>query len=206
MPLARAGSRLSYSMVNMPEEPILDPKDQDQPLSPEEEGLLDKIVVKEEEAAQFSPDLIYDFQENLNEEQRQNLYQKILKMSVPEKIRLAMLGNREARNILILDRNKVIPMAVMRSPRLTDNDILTLAQHRNLPNEVYKYIALNKKWIKNYPVKLALVNNPKTPLPIAIRLLEHIHDNDLKAVRRNKNISSVLNRAAFQIQAKRGVS
>lgn len=190
----------------MSAEPILDNKDQEQPLPSEEEGLLDKIVVKEEDAAQFSPDLIYDFQENLNDEQRQNLYQRILKMNIPEKIRLAMLGNREARNILILDRNKVIPMAVMRSPRLTDNDILMYSQHKNLPNDIYKYIAHNKKWIKNYPVKLALVNNPKTPLPIAIRLLEHIHDNDLKAVRRNKNISSVLNRAAFQIQAKRGIT
>jgi len=190
----------------MSAEPILDNKDQEQPLPSEEEGLLDKIVVKEEDAAQFSPDLIYDFQENLNDEQRQNLYQRILKMNIPEKIRLAMLGNREARNILILDRNKVIPMAVMRSPKLTDNDILIYAQHKNLPNDIYKYIAHNKKWIKNYPVKLALVNNPKTPLPIAIRLLEHIHDNDLKAVRRNKNISSVLNRAAFQIQAKRGIT
>ncbi len=190
----------------MSAEPILENKDQEQPLPSEEEGLLDKIVVKEEDAAQFSPDLIYDFQENLNDEQRQSLYQKILKMSIPEKIRLAMLGNREARNILLLDRNKVIPMAVMRSPRLTDNDILIYSQQKNLPEDIYKYIAHNKKWIKNYPVKLALVNNPKTPLPIAIRLLEHIHDNDLKAVRRNKNISSVLNRAAFQIQAKRGVT
>ena len=189
----------------MAEEPILDNQDQEQPL-PEEEGLLDKMVVKEEEAAQFSPDLIHDLQENYTDEQRQNMYQKILKMSVPQKIRLAMLGNREARNILILARNKVIPLSVMRSPRLTENDILMYSQHRNLPEDVYKYIAYNKKWIKNYPVKLALVNNPKTPLPIAIRLLEHIHDNDLKAVRRNKNISSVLNRAAFQIQSKRGIT
>jgi len=179
---------------------------QDPEPSPSEvEALLDKMVVKEEEAAQFSPDLIRDLQENYSETQRQNIYQKILRMSVPEKIRLAMLGNREARNILILDRNKIIPSAVMRSPRLTDNDILLYAQQKNLPEDIYKYIAQNKKWIKNYPVKLALVNNPKTPLPIAIRLLEHLHDNDLKAVRRNKNVSSILNRTAFQIQVKRGI-
>jgi hypothetical protein len=189
----------------MAEESVLNNKEQEQPLS-EEEGPLDKMVVKEADAAQFSPDLIHDLQENYTDAQRENIYQKILRMTVPQKIRLAMLGNREARNILILDRNKIIPSAVMRSPRLTDNDVLQYSQQKNLPEDVYKYIAYNKKWIKNYPVKLALVNNPKTPLPIAIRLLEHLHDNDLKAVRRNKNISSVLSRAAFQIQAKRGVS
>ncbi len=188
----------------MAEEPKADPQ-APEPSSSEVEALLEKMVVKEEDAAQFSPDLIHDLQENYSETQRQNIYQKILRMSIPEKIRLAMLGNREARNILILDRNKIIPSAVMRSPRLTDNDILAYAQQKNLPEEIYKDIAYNKRWIKNYPIKLALVNNPKTPLPIAIRLLEHLHDNDLKAVRRNKNISSILNRTAFQIQVKRGI-
>jgi hypothetical protein len=187
-------------------EPTLEDKTEGEAISPEDEKLLDTIVVKEEDAAEFSPDLVQDLQENYTDAQRQNLYQKILKMTIPQKIRLAMLGNREARNILILDRNKVIPMAVLRSPKLNDNDILRYAQQRNLPEDVYKYIANNKKWVKNYSIKLALTNNPKTPLPTAMRLLDHLHDNDLKALRRNKNISSVLNRAAFQVQAKRGVS
>src|SRR4030042_4668150 len=149
----------------MVEEPTLEDKAEAEAISPEDEKLLDTIVVKEEDAAEFSSDLVQDLQENFNDAQRQNLYQKILKMTIPQKIRLAILGNREARNILVVDRNKVLPMAVMRSPRLTENDILVYAQHRNLPNYIYKYIAHNKKWIKNYPVKLALVNNPKTPLP-----------------------------------------
>ena len=190
----------------MIEEPIHEEKPEGESLSTEEEKLLDPIVVKEEDAAEFSSDLLHDLQENYTDVQRQNLYQKILKMTIPQKIRLAMLGNREARNILILDRNKVVCMAVLRSPRLNDNDILMYAQQRNLPEDVYKYIANNKKWVKNYSIKLALVNNPKTPLPIAIRLLGYLHDNDLKALRRNKNVSSVLNRAAFQVQAKRGIS
>lgn len=190
----------------MVEEPTLEDKAEAEAISPEDEKLLDTIVVKEEDAAEFSSDLVQDLQENFNDAQRQNLYQKILKMTIPQKIRLAMLGNREARNILIVDRNKVIPMAVLRSPRLNDNDILIYAQQRNLPEDVYKYIANNKKWVKNYSIKLALANNPKTPLPIAIRLLDHLHDSDIKALRRNKNVSSVLNRAAFQVQAKRGIS
>ena len=43
------------------------------------------------------------------------------KMSVPEKIRLAMLGNQEARNLLIHDPNKVIPLAVLRNPKITED-------------------------------------------------------------------------------------
>lgn len=169
----------------------------------EAERLLESIHVKEEEAADFSPDLIYDFQEQLTDEQRQNLYQKIIKMSIPQKIRLAMVGNREARNILILDHNKAVVMAVLRSPKLTENDVLTYAQQRNLSEEVYKYIARNKNWIKNYAIKLALVNNPKTPLAVALRFLDHLQERDLKNLSRSKNVSTVLAKAAAQLLLKR---
>jgi|YNPNPStandDraft_1061719.scaffolds.fasta_scaffold87958_2 hypothetical protein len=169
----------------------------------EAERLLDSIEVKEEDAADFSPDLIYEFQEQLTDEQRQNLYQKIIKMSIPQKIRLAMMGNREARNILILDHNKAVVMAVLRSPKLTENDVFTFAQQRNLAEEVYKYIARNKNWIKNYALKLALVNNPKTPLAIALRFLDHLQERDLKNLSRSKNVSNVLAKAAAQLLLKR---
>lgn len=181
----------------------LDNKNEDPSLPPEDETLLDQIVVKEEDAAQFSPDLIYDLQENLTDGQRHNLYQKIIKMSVPEKIRLAMLGNREARNILIIDRNKIIPLAVLRSPKLTENDVLNYAQQRNLPEDVFAYIGKNKRWSKNYLIKLALVNNPKTPLPIAIKFLDYLHDKDLKDLSRSKNISFVISRSAKRVLLKR---
>lgn len=169
----------------------------------EAERLLKSIEVKEEDAADFSPDLIYDFQEQLTDEQRQNLYQKIIKMSIPQKIRLAMVGNREARNILILDHNKAVVMAVLRSPKLTENDVFTYAQQRNLSEEVYKYIARNKNWIKNYAIKLALVNNPKTPLAVALRFLDHLQERDLKNLSRSKNVSNVLAKAAAQLLLKR---
>jgi hypothetical protein len=62
-----------------------------------DEALLDQIVVSEEDSAQFPAEWIAENETQINDAQRQNLYQKILHMSVPQKIRLAMLGNREAR-------------------------------------------------------------------------------------------------------------
>ncbi len=170
----------------------------------EEEALLDQITVTEEDSAQFSPDLILDTQEHYSDEQRQSMHQKIMQMAVPQKIRLALLGNREARNILIQDRNKIICLAVLRSPKLSENDIMSYAQQRNLPQEVSVHIGKSKRWTKYYPVKLALVNNPKTPLHISLRFLDHLTERDLKGLSRNKNVSSVLNHSAGQILQKRG--
>ena len=170
----------------------------------EEEALLDQITVTPEDSAQFPPELILEMQAHLNDEQRQNLHQKILHMTIPQKIRLAMLGNRETRNLLIQDRNKVICMAVLRSPKLSENDALSYAQQRNLPQDVFTVLGKSKRWTKYYPVKLALVNNPKTPLPISMRFLEYLAERDLKTLSRNKNVSSVLTQSARNILQKRG--
>ncbi len=178
-------------------------KDEEEDLS-EDEAILDQIVVTEEDAAQFPAEWVIETQTHLNDEQRQNLYHQILHMTIPQKIRLAMLGNREARNILIQDRNRIICHAVLRSPKMAENDVLSYAQQRNLSQEVFTVLGKSKRWTKYYPVKLALTHNPKTPLHISLRFLDYLTERDLKALSRNKNVSSVLNRAAVQILQKRG--
>ncbi|MCX5912570.1 MAG: hypothetical protein NTV04_11630 [Deltaproteobacteria bacterium] len=170
----------------------------------EEEALLDQITAAPEDSDPFPSELVVETQAHLNDEQRQNLYQKILHLRVPQKIRLAMLGNREARNILIQDRNRIISMAVLRSPKLSENDALSYAQQRNLPQDVFTVLGKSKRWTKSYPVKLALVNNPKTPLHISMRFMEYLTERDLKALSRNKNVSSVLTHSARNILQKRG--
>ncbi len=188
----------------MTDETIPEEKDQESDDLNAEEALLDQITVTPEDSSQFPSELILETQAHLNDAQRQNLYQQILRMTIPQKIRLAMLGNREARNILIQDRNKVISMAVLRSPKLSENDALSYAQQRNLPQDVFAVLGKNKRWTKYYPVKLALVNNPKTPLNISMRFMEYLAERDLKALSRNKNVSSVLTHSARNILQKRG--
>ena len=176
---------------------------EEEPLSPEELELLNLPPIQAEGAAQFPPELIVEPEQENSEEQRQNLYQKILKMTVPEKIHLAMLGNREARNFLIHDRNKIISMAVLRSPKISNSEILNFAQQKNTPDDVVQTISKNRIWMRNYLIKLAIVSNPKTPLSVAIKFLDHLHDKDLQALYRSKNVPSVLAQAAGRILFKR---
>lgn len=176
---------------------------EEEPLSPEELELLNLPPIQVEEAAQFPPELIVEPEQENSEEQRQNLYQKILKMTVPEKIHLAMLGNREARNFLIHDRNKIISMAVLRSPKISNSEILNFAQQKNTPDDVVQTISKNRIWMRNYLIKLAIVSNPKTPLSVAIKFLDHLHDKDLQALYRSKNVPSVLAQAAGRVLFKR---
>ena len=182
---------------------VMENEKEDQPLSSEDLQLLDRTEVREEDAAQFSPELVGESVEEFTTEHRENLYQMILKMSVPQKIRLAMLGNREARKLLVRDRNRVISMAVLRSPKITESEILRFAQEKSTPEDVILVICKHKTWLTKYPIKLALVTNPKTPLSQAIQLLPHLHDKDLQGLSRNKNIPSVLSQTAWQVFRKR---
>ncbi len=169
----------------------------------EDETLLEEIVIEEGDAAKFPSELIIDFQENYTDEQRQNLYKKILALSTPEKMRLAILGNREARNILIHHPVKMISLAVLRNPKVNENEVLLYAQQRNISEDVISAIAKNQRWIKSYQIKLAVICNPKTPLSVAINFLPHLYEKDLKSLSRNKNISPIVSRTAYYTLLKR---
>ncbi|MCL4558647.1 MAG: hypothetical protein M1491_08490 [Deltaproteobacteria bacterium] len=124
------------------------------------------------------------------------LYQRIQKMTVSQKIKLALLGNKEARTILLRDSNRVVVESVMKSPRITDGEILGIANSRNVSEDIIRMIAGNREWQKSYRVRQALAGNSKTPVPIALRLLETISKQDLKNLSNSKNVSSVVASAA----------
>jgi hypothetical protein len=165
--------------------------------------LLEALQVTKEEKAQLPQDLILDPQKQFTPQQRDFLSLSLVKMGVPQKIRLALVGNLEARNALIHDPNKVIPLAVLRNPKLSEDEVIMYAQLRSLPEDVFSAIAKHKTWVKNYQVKLALVSNPKAPLSLAIKLLDHLHDRDLQNISKSKNVSYVLARSAARLLFKR---
>ena len=175
------------------------PKEESQTVPGEEFDLLEALQVTEEEKAQLPQDLLLDPQKQFTPQEREVISQSLIQMTVPKKIRLALVGNQEARNVLIRDPNKVIPLAVLRNPRLSEDEVIMYAQLRSLPEDVFSAMAKHKSWIKNYQVKLCLVSNPKAPLSLALKLLDHLHDRDLQNISKSKNVSYVLARSAARL-------
>lgn len=136
----------------------------------------------------------------MEEGKRLSLTQRIMKMNVAEKIKLATLGNKEARGLLIRDSNKLVAVAVIRSPRITDGEVLACANNRAMHDDVLRVIYGNREWTRNYPLKLALVKNPKVPQAISMRFLSTLRESDLKSLSRDKNVPN-----AVQVQAKKMV-
>lgn len=126
------------------------------------------------------------------------------KLKLYEKIRLATLGNAYCRQNLMRDANRMVAMAAIRSPQLTDGEVVKAAGNRALSEDVIRYIANRKELVKQYPVKVALVGNAKCPLGIALRLLPSLHGEDIKSLARSKNVPAALSMAAKKLAAARG--
>ena len=132
-----------------------------------------------------------------------NTYGRLAQMSVKEKIVLALKGTREERNILVNSRNRLVVRAVMGSPKLTDGEIEKYASLRSISDEVIRLISANRKWMQSYGVAHALAQNPKTPVPTAIRILARLSVRDLARLGRNRNINPVVRRRAVEFQSRR---
>jgi len=126
------------------------------------------------------------------ETKKLTITQRVLKMSVSEKIKLATLGNKEARTLLLRDANKLVCMAAVTSPRITEGEIMTLANSKTTNSEVLRYVYSNRELMRNYALKLSLVKNPKVPLPTALKFLQALQERDIKELARDRNVPNTI--------------
>jgi hypothetical protein len=124
------------------------------------------------------------------------LHNQIRNMNTGEKIRMALLGNAAARSILVRDPNRVVAMAAISSPAMSESEAKNAAQSREVSEDVLRYIGRKREWLRSYEIKRYLCNNPKTPLAMSMGFLSHLRRNDLKALSRSRGIPSPLKQAA----------
>jgi hypothetical protein len=141
----------------------------------------DKVTGSEEVKKQFKP-----------------LSMQIADMSKAEKIRLAAVGSKGARAILVRDNNKQVAQAAITSPQVTAQEAADAAKSKEVTEDVLRYIGNKKDWIKSGEVKHNLVFNPKTPVGISIKFLSHLRLDELRKLARSRNVSSQVRSLAGQ--------
>src|SRR5206468_8462715 len=98
------------------------------------------------------------------DEGRGSALQKISKLDVKGRIQLAMKGNKEERSILVRDGTKVVALAVLDSPKVTDSEVEKFASQRNVLESVLRGIPLKRRFMKHYAIVRNLAFNPRTPI------------------------------------------
>jgi len=137
--------------------------------------------------------------------ERITVINRVLKMGVKDRARLAAKGDREARNILIRDPNRVVAQAVVNNPRITEQEVEKIAAMRSVTEDVLRQIANNRQWTRSYSIMHNLARNPRTPIANVLNILSRMQLRDLSALSKNRNVSDGVRRHALRLsQARTG--
>jgi len=139
----------------------------------------------------------------MGEEERSSLATQIARLSVPGKVELAVKGNREVRRILSRDSSSMVARAVIGSPKLSQEDVVSYAASSQTHEEVLRFIADSRQWTANRQVVGALVQNPRTPAPYAIRFLKAYQTSELRILSQNRSLSAAVRQEAKRLLAQR---
>ncbi|HEV7923291.1 MAG TPA: hypothetical protein VGR02_21115 [Thermoanaerobaculia bacterium] len=120
------------------------------------------------------------------------VWARLQKMTVAEKVLLAFRGDRMIRMLLVRERNKIVATAAMRNPRITQNEVESIAGMRNVEEEVLRIIGSRREWMSKYPIMLTLARNPKAPVGLVIPLINRLVLRDLKGLKDDKGVSEIV--------------
>lgn len=137
--------------------------------------------------------------------ERVSVLNRVMKMGMKDRVKLAMKGDREARNILIRDPNRIVASAVVQNPRITEQEMEKIAAMRSIPEDILRMIANDRQWSRSYAIVHNLARNPRTPVANVMNILSRIQLRDLAALSKNKNVSDAVRRQALRLsQARTG--
>ena len=97
---------------------------------------------------------------------------------------------------LVRDPNKIVAVAVLSSPKITDSEVERIAKMANVSDDVLRIIGQTRAWAKNYSIVAALTKNPKTPIPVSLTLLSRLHEAEVKTLAADRNVPDVIRTAA----------
>jgi hypothetical protein len=131
------------------------------------------------------------------------LYARLGRMTIPQRIRRAMLGTSAERLLLVRDTNRLVAQAAVKSPALQESEVARISMSRNVSEDVLRTIALDREWTRSHQIKFNLVSNPRTPFAFSSKLLLYLRDHELKTLAKSKNVSSAVAKAANQQLSRR---
>jgi hypothetical protein len=169
--------------------------------NPEQKNLLAELQKSAQEAGELKD--AADATADEDPAKRKTLLERLAKMNVLERVKLALTGGREERIVLIRDPNKVVQRSVLQSPRLTESEVESFASMTTLTMEILRIIAHGRLWMKNYTIVKNLIFNSKTPLDITMHQVARLTPRDLKILSTSKSVPETLRSTAAKMITKR---
>jgi hypothetical protein len=90
--------------------------------------------------------------------------------------------------------NRGLLLLCLSNPRMTEEHVLSLLRNSHITTEIIQ--AVHDRFSKSYKVQFGIVNCPKTPYSISVRLLQSLFWNDLVRICANYRLFPPLRRSA----------
>jgi len=94
------------------------------------------------------------------------------------------------------DVNKMLHPYVLRNPGLGIDEVLAIAKLNTVAPDLLATIAERREWAQRPDIAIALVRNPKTPTPTAVRLLDYVAPADLRQLAKDTRTRPAVQQAA----------
>lgn len=170
--------------------------------SADEAHHFEPVLVEEDEKAEVeAARSLAPEADNALSAKQLSIYSMLKKMTMGQKVALATKGNREVRNLLIRENNKMLCLKVLENPRLGEADIEAYAKSTNISVDVLRGIANQKEWCKKYPIVKGLVFNPRAPLGVTLDLVKKLTLKDIEFLSKNRNVPDTLRNTARRMLA-----
>ena len=152
----------------------------------------------DENVIELKPDEALDIltEDEKKDEEVVSKLQRLFTLTTGKKVKAALTEDAQARSFLIRDPNRLVALAVLGSPKITEAEIEQFASMKNVSDEVLRRIGNNRDWTKKYTVINSLVKNPRTPLPIAMGFVSRLQPRDIKAIAVDRNVPEAIRRSA----------
>ena len=133
-----------------------------------------------------------------------SVWDRIRAMSYPEKIILSGKADRSERAVLIQDNDPQLLYYLLKNPRITIEEVLRIARMTSISAAVADQIAKTTQWSSNREIRSAIVSNPRTPTPLALKLLPTLPEPEIRHIAKSTAVSQALKQAALRIVINRG--
>lgn len=123
-------------------------------------------------------------------------------LSLGERKSIARSNDRNLIARVLRDPHPDVIRILLGNPTLTETDVVRLCARRPASTEVLREVFRSPRWIVRYPIKVAIVLNPYTPLDIALQLAPHLITPDVKRVLAAEDLADELREACRRAQGR----
>jgi len=120
-------------------------------------------------------------------------------MRLGDRVTLGRVATPALLPALLADADRRVTESALVNPRLREEDLVTALRRDDVRPSLIESAVASPKWASNYAVRLALVLQPRTPLPLALHQISSLVSRDLRRVGQETSLRPLVRAAALEV-------